>query len=81
MIDLKRTSDETRPGTMRQETAIAAAPIVAACCLVNSTDIARQSAVCKSSEEPMHGPVLNKVVLLRKKQVEACLLGMMGGIG
>jgi len=54
MMDLKSKREETRPGTMRQEIAIAAAPIVAACCLVYCTARERQSPACKLVEAPVH---------------------------
>jgi len=52
-MDLKRTREETSPGTMRQEIAMAAAPSVAACCLVYWTARERQSPVFKLLEAPV----------------------------
>merc|ERR1711981_1290769 len=79
-IDLKRMREETRPGTMRQEIAIAAAPIVAACCLVYWTARLRQSPVWRLVDPPVQGPNCRAAdVLLQQEAGNTVLSGDGGG--
>jgi len=79
MMDLKRIRDETSPGTIRQEIATAAAPSVAACCLVYCTARERQSPLCKLVEDPVQASPSWRVVLLQQEAGSTVLAGEGGG--